>query len=412
MVKGLIMSENWLYDYVRLAFRIHKVVQTQYQAQFVEAYFGPPEWRQEAEAEPKMVPVDLVQQAMLLVDALPAQGFTSSRGLYLEKQVTAMEMLCRKLAGEAFSIEEEAMRCLDIRPIWTPEAQFAQAHALYEANLPGTGDLGERLRAYRTSLAFPMEQADLLKGFIVQAFAEARKRTLALMKLPSDETIEIQYPESGYEAAAYYQGDYRTRIDMNVTATAAQLPRLFDHKVCHEGYPGHHTEYILKEKYLYKQQGYPELAIVLTLCPQCTIAEGIALVAHEIIFALGEAEQWIAEHIYRAIGKDVDATILLSLRQASNMLGGVWDNAALLLDEGHPEAEAAQYFVRHMLLTEERAAQMVAHLKHPLWGLHNLTYMGGEKVVRRYLQGSEKVAAFRRLLTEQFVPSQLERSSA
>ena len=132
------------------------------------------------------------------------------------------------------------------------------------------------------------------------------------------------------------------------------------------------------------------------------------MLAHEMIFAEGEAEQWLVEHIYRPLHKDVDATVLLRLRQASQMLGSVWDNAALLLDEGRSEQEVAPYFTKYMLLEEKRAAQMVTHLKHPIRGRNELTYANGQKLMRPWLQGADRHAVFSRFLTEQFTPSQLD----
>ena len=331
---------------------------------------------------------------------------------YLGKHVKAMEMLCRKLSGEYFSLREEAEFCLDIHPEWTPEEEFEKAHALYEKVLPGNGSLAERLRTYRTELAYPEEHMNDLSQSIDMAFAEARRRTSSFIELPDGEAIEIQYlAEWEYDAAAYYKGNFRTQIVMNVASTAAYISRLFDHKVCHEGYPGHHTEYGLKEKYLYLDEGYIEQSICLTLCPQCVIQEGIAMLAHEMIFAEGEAEQWLVEHVYRPLHKDVDATVLLRIRQASQILGSVWDNAALLLDEGRSEQEVAHYFTKYMLLEEKRAAQMVTHLKHPIRGRNELTYANGQKLMRPWLQGADMHAVFRRFLTEQFTPSQLEENA-
>ncbi len=405
------MNETWLQEYILLAFRIHKVVQATYGAEclFVESYYGLQAWRKQAESEPQTAPDDLVKQAAILFDALPAQGFPSNRKIYLAKHIRAMLMMCRKLCGETFSLTEEANHFLDIQPVWTPEERFEQAHALYDAVLPGTGDIAERWRAYRDMIAYPQEQAHVLPQFINLAFAEARERTSRLIELPAGETFDIQYlPDWEHEAAAYYRGNYQTRIVMNVTSTATSLSRLFDHKVCHEGYPGHHTEYILKEQHIYRQQGYIEQSLLLTLCPQCVIQEGIAMTAHEMIFAEGEAEQWLAEHVYHPLNIDVDPLVLLRLRQASQMLEGVWHNAAILLDEGRPDQEVAQYFTRYMLLPEDTALNMVTLLKHPIWGLNQLTYASGYRLMQRHLQGPDKIAVFRRFLSEQITPSQLE----
>ena len=402
------MSEIWLQEYIFLAFRLHKAVETAYRSPFVEEYWGPSAWREQVETEPEMTAADLVRQATTLADALPAQGFAPNRVTYLGKHLRAMETLARKLCGETFTLAEGAARCLDIHPMWTPEAQFEQAHALYETTLPGTGSVAERLRAYQAGVACPPEQTHLLPGLVDLAFAEARKRTRSLVELPDGETIDIQYlPEWEHEAAAYYLGNYRTHIVINTAAAATSLSRLFDHKVCHEGYPGHHTDYVLKERHL-ARRGYIEQTLYLTLVPQCVISEGIAMVAHEMIFSEGEAEHWIAEQMDRLFHREVDAQALLRLRQASDMLEGVWGNAAMLLDEGRSEAEVAQYFVKYMLLPEDRATSYIAFLKHPLDGLHvALTYGNGQKLVRRWLQGPDREAVFHRFLTEQWTPSQL-----
>ncbi len=402
------MNETWIQQYIFLAFRIHKIVQARYESPFVEAYYGPPAWQSQVETEPALEPIELLRQTMKLANALAVQNFTPNREVYLEKHVKAMETVCRKLTGETFSLQEEAKYCLDISPTWTSEKQFEQAHALYETVLPGTKSLAERLHLYQSILAFPSDQTDALTDFIKQAFTEAHKRTNAFLKLPQGEEIELEYrPSWEYDAAAYYQGNYRTYCIVNVSATEAYIARLFDHKICHEAYPGHHTEYILKEQQLARKEGYLEHTLVLTLCPQSVITEGIAMVAHEMIFAEGETERWIAEHVYQSLQKDVEPNVLLQLRHASEMLGPVWDNAAILLDEGRSEQEVAEYFSKYMLTTKDNAPKMVAHLKHPVWGLYNLAYAGSQKLMRPLLQGPDRRAIFYRFLTEQFVPTQL-----
>ena len=84
------MSDNWLREYVLLAFRIPRVLQTTYGSQFVEAYYGPLAWRQLAESEPEIAANVLVRQAMVLADALPVQGFAAGRAIYLGKHIIAI----------------------------------------------------------------------------------------------------------------------------------------------------------------------------------------------------------------------------------------------------------------------------------------------------------------------------------
>ena len=88
------ISEDWIQEYILLAFRIDKVVQTVHASPFVEEYYGPPAWRSQAESEPALSPEDLVRQSIALTDALPLQSFTSQRTIYLAKQLKAMETVC------------------------------------------------------------------------------------------------------------------------------------------------------------------------------------------------------------------------------------------------------------------------------------------------------------------------------
>lgn len=112
------MSESWCREYVLLALRIEKVFSLLSDLPFVDVYYGPPAWKQVVEQEPAMEAADLVRSAIKLADSLSAQNFDPQRRLYLEKQVGALEMICRLLGGETFSLEEELQRCLDITPTW------------------------------------------------------------------------------------------------------------------------------------------------------------------------------------------------------------------------------------------------------------------------------------------------------
>jgi len=122
---------------VLLALRIEKVFSLFSDLPFVDVYYGPPAWKQMVEQEPAMEAADLVRSAIKLTDSLPVQDFAPQRRLYLEKQVCALEMICRLLDGETFSLEEELQRCLDITPTWIPESHFEEALDWYAEALPG-----------------------------------------------------------------------------------------------------------------------------------------------------------------------------------------------------------------------------------------------------------------------------------
>jgi hypothetical protein len=323
---------QWFRDYVALSFRIDKVIRKFTESRFVDYYYGPPEWKTEVEAEAETPVTDLVRQAMMLADALPAQNFEAHRETYLMKQLLALETVCRKLNGETFSLEEEVQRCFDIHPTWIPESQFEQGLAMLDEVLPGGGSLPDRLQVWRKRYQLAREKSGLLLNFMQRAAAEARRRTQAFVNLPADEGVEVQtVSDKVFYGENWYLGNYRSRVELN-TDLPTDLNDLM-YFMCHEGYPGHHTEFVLKEQHLFRERGYIEQAISPIIGPQSVISEGIATLACEMIFTPEGAEQWLAEHIYPEAGIEPDTIDIAKLRKAGELLEvySIGGNAAFLL---------------------------------------------------------------------------------
>src|SRR5215469_15583146 len=283
------VSEQWFREYVLLAFRIDKAIRKFSESRFVDYYYGPPEWKAAVETEAEMPAADLVRSAMALADALPTQDFETHRATYLEKQVLALETVCRKLTGETFPLEDEVQRCFDIRPTWTPESQFEQGLALLDEVLPGDGSLPDRFQGWRKRYQLAQEKFGLLLNLMQRAAAEARRRTQAFVNLPADEGVEMQTVSDEVSMGEnWYLGNYRSWVELN-TDLSTDLDGLI-YFMCHECYPGHHTEFVLKEQRLFRERGYIEQAIFPIISPQAVISEGIATSACEMIFTPEEAE--------------------------------------------------------------------------------------------------------------------------
>lgn len=399
------MNEHWFRDYALLAFRMGKAIRKFTDSRFVDYYYGPPEWKAEAEADRS--PSELVRDAMALEDALAEQGFEAHRATYLEKQVIALETVCRKLNGEAFSLEEEAQRCFDIHPERIPESQFEQGLALLDEALPGNGSLHDRFQSWEKRYQLAQEKSGRLLSFMQRAAAEARRRTLAFVNLPADEGIDMQTVSDMVSIGEnWYLGNYRSRVDLN-TDRFSDLSGLVNF-VCHEGYPGHHTEFVLKEQRLFRGRGYLEQAIFPIISPQSVISEGIASSACEMIFIPEEVEQWLAEQIYPEAGIDPDSVDIAKLRQAAELLEyPVGANAAFLLREGRSDEEVVQYVIQHSALPDEEARRYLDFLKVPFQEAYIFTYFYGKQLMKPWLQGSDRLNTFRRFLTEQIYPSEL-----
>jgi hypothetical protein len=209
-----------------------------------------------------------------------------------------------------------------------------------------------------------------------------------------------------YEAALWPLGNSRSRLELNadLPTNVALLPDL----LCHEGYPGHHTEAVMKERHLYRARGYLEQSVGVMMSPQTLVSEGVAAAAADVVFAPGETERWLGEHVYSELGIEADAVDLTKLRLAKNLTRGAWGNAAFMLhDEGRPDDEVVRYLTRHALMPEERARWLTGVLKAPLLETYAFTYYWGWRLTRPLLQGADRLEVLRRLLTEQTYPSLL-----
>jgi hypothetical protein len=399
------MTSQWGEAYVQLALRMEKAFPG-----FVDGYYGPPALKAQVELEQEWPARQLLQAAIDLLDALPSQGFAPSRSVYLHKQVTAMTAICRKLTGETLTLDEEVRLCFDIVPEWTPEAHFEEAVALYEQALPGHGAVADRLNDRRSRFELKGPQSGpLLQALMTKVTAEVRRRTLAFVDLPEGEGVETRtVTDQPWGAYNWYLGGYRSLIEFNVDLPT-NLSGLID-VMAHEGYPGHHTEHVLKEHLLYRGQGYLESSILLINTPECVISEGIATLAADMIFPSAEAREWLGREVYAPAGIDTAAApgdySLMS--RAAELLAGVRGNAVIMLHaEGRPADEVVRYLMRYGLMPEDRARKAMGFLQSPLWRAYTFTYFYGRRLMLPLLQGEDRLTVFRRLLTEQVYPSML-----
>src|SRR6185503_3596100 len=128
--------------YVRLVLAIGR-----HDESYVDAYYGPPEWKQDAaKGDPVAVPKLLETTRALLAEVRRAPA--SDRRAFLEKQLVAAEGFLRRLGGERMTLSQEARLLYDVEaPVRTAQ-DFARATERLEALIPGGGDLGARIDAF------------------------------------------------------------------------------------------------------------------------------------------------------------------------------------------------------------------------------------------------------------------------
>jgi hypothetical protein len=388
--------------YLRLAFQIDQLVPG-----FIDAYFGPPEWRVADEADGAIPPADLHHNAEALLRDI-ATISDELRREWLTQQVTAMIATLRRVEGETLPFEEELRLVYDIHPQWTDEREFDDALRVIGDLLPGPeGELlADRLEAWDARFDVPKEK---LLPLLATCRDEAQRRARQLFALPQGEKVILQIVENQpWSAYNWYLGDYRSRVDVNtdLPVRANAMLRL----MTHEGYPGHHTEHAIKEQLLYRQLGHAEACVQLINAPECVISEGLADLAREIIFTEPELEAWLRDEFYPQAGIVADVERDRAIAHALRKLRPVSGNAAFLLHrDGADEQTVVSYLQRYGADTEKQARQSYRFISTSLFRSYVFNYHYGRELLNRYLEAGDRIARFRTLLEQPLTPSRIER---
>lgn len=358
----------------------------------VDAYYGPPEIKEQVDAEELRAPGALVKDASSLLE--------STDDSWLRAQLVGLETVARKLAGEEIPYEDEVERCYGVRPDWVPEESFEAAHRELDEALPGNGSVAERYQAWREGEALA---GDVLARVYDDLLADFRARTETLFGLPEGESVEVEYvSDEPWSAFNYYQGGLRSRIAVNTDSPLT--PDFVLALAAHEAYPGHHAEHAWKEQIHVRENGRLEESALMVGTPSSLVSEGIASLASEIL--LGEDEERVlAEHV-DGTGVRYDPELSRVVKEASRPIAYVGGNVALLVHaRGASEEEAIDYAMLWGLRSRKRAEHSIRFITDPLWASYITTYTAGYDVCREFVAGDP--ARFKRLLAEQLTPSDL-----
>ena len=384
-------------------------------AGYVDAYYGPAEWRT-AVAEEQADTETLLERAHDVREQLAAipqaeEKLSTLRQEYLAKQLDALIAYLEILGGRELSFDAEAQALYDTQPPHFDDAHFEAILEEIDALVPGAGPLAERVENFRREFIIPPER---LAAVFEAAMTECRTRTLTHLPLPVQEDFSIEYvtdkPWSGYN---WYQGDAKSLIQVNT-----DLPIFLDRAVelgCHEGYPGHHTYNALLESKLVKQRGWIEFTVYPLFSPQSLIAEGSANYGVELAFP-GD-EQLAFERDVLAPLAGIDSNQLdeyAALRAKLRQLDYAGNEAARAYLDGNADREQTiSWLVKYALYSPERAAQRVKFFD--TYRSYVINYNLGRDLVREYVESNagthaERWKVFAELLSSPRLPSGLNAS--
>jgi hypothetical protein len=385
-------------------------------ADYVDAYYGPPEWRAEAAAARRGI-AELEADATALLAAAESRSpprdadeLELLRHRYLTTQVGAVRARLKMLRGERLAFDAESAALYDaVAPTHTVAELEAPLAALAQ-RLPGGGTLLERYEAFRGAFEIPK---DRLPAVFEVAIDACRARTLEHIALPDGESFTLEYVTgkswSGYN---WYQGNYRSLIQIN-TDLPVYIDRAID-LACHEGYPGHHVYNVLLEQHLVRDRGWLEYSVYPLFSPQSLIAEGTANYGIEVAFADDERRRFERDVLFPAAGLDASKVdefhdvmaLVTKLSYAGNEAARRYRNGAI------DAAAAAKWHETYALMSPDRAAQRVRFIDQ--YGAYVINYNLGKDLVAAYVERQagddalQRWRAFADLISSPRLPSGLE----
>jgi hypothetical protein len=423
------VMNNFGERYVRLVLAVGP-----HDADYVDAYYGPQQWKQDAEAEKASLAGIAARAGALgrdLSAAVPPAGageLVRLRHGYLSRQLEALIARAAMLSGTKLSFDEESKALYDAVAPHRSEAEFQQVLADLDRILPGPrdaatrgvegpggGQLADRLEAFRSGFVIAKEKLD---ATFKAAIEGCRSRTLRHITLPAGESFTVEYVTgkswSGYN---WYQGDYRSVIQVNT-----DLPIYVDRAIdlaCHEGYPGHHVYNVLLEKTLVRDRGWVEFSVYPLFSPQSLIAEGTANFGIDVAFPRPERLDFERQVIFPAAGLTPSGVAqyyeVLALVDRLSYAGN--EAARRYLDGEITAAAAADWLVKYGLYSRPRAEQRVRFFDQ--YRSYVINYNLGKDMVAHYIESrggtpadpERRWAEFERLLSSPRLPSGLVNGS-
>ena len=394
--------------YVKLVLAVGK-----HDADYVDAYYGPPEWKTASDADTLALP-EIARQAAALIgrlDSIPqySDSLLRLRHSYLRTQLGALATRVSMLEGKKLTFDEESKALYDAVAPTHPESHYQAIIDSLGAMLPGAGTVAQRYERYRNQFVIPPAKLDTV---FRTAIAECKARTLAHMELPAGEQFTLEYVTnkswSGYN---WYQGGYKSLIQVNT-----DLPIFIERAVdlaCHEGYPGHHVYNALLEKNLVKDRGWQEYTVYPLFSPQSLIAEGTANYGVDMAFPGDERTAYERTALWPLAGLDPSkAEQYYRILEIAGRLSYAGNEAARKYLNGEINAEqAAEWHTRFALYSPERAKQRVRFIDQ--YRSYVINYNLGKDIARQYVErvgGSDPAArwkAFTSILTTPRLPGDL-----
>ena len=393
-------------DYLLLALRIDKHIKG-----YVDFYYGPEKLRKVVENESLTSPSKLLKDSIVLIQKIKTQGYSKEREHYLETLLTAMKTSIEILIGTEISIKDQFRKLYDLDLQPADEAELYNLKEEYEEAYKGSGTLEDRMHRLRITRKVPESK---VYKFFKKAVEITEKRTKELFidLLPINEKIIIdivKIDESKekikWSCYNWYLGKYTSRIEVN--PNYQMYWTAFLSFSSHETYPGHHTEFVLKEKRLYRQFNQFEHSILILHSPKLVISEGIANKAISILFSNQEVAEIGLKEFCPDPSKEVSLEELELQDKVKAKIPLFWYSFAYhALVDGYDEKKLKRYGKSFEIFSKEDIITGIQRISNPTYSNNAFIYYIGNNLLQNY-GDVPSLKDFQNLLVNPILPSDL-----
>jgi hypothetical protein len=395
-------------SYVRLSLEIGA-----HEDGYVDAYYGPAEWRTQAMAHPRSTAelkraADALHAQIEAIESASAETAVKRRAHTLAAYVASARFRLDMIDGARAPFVQEAQLLFALTPEIKPLTAYDPVLARIDALVPGHGELSGRVAAFRARYVIP---PDKLQAVVQAAIDECRRRTLQHIALQRNERFTLLLVTGhSWGAYNYYHGDNQSQIQVDT-----DLPSNIDDALqlgCHEGYPGHHVQGVYAER-LYRRYRYVEYSIAPLFSPQGPINEGGGNYGVELAFPGAEKLAFEQSRLYPLAGLDpATAPAAEALAAAMNDLAGARLTIAQQYLDGRIDREAAVALLQHYLLQGRERAEKYARFIDQ-YRSYVINYVSGLDLIRGYANraGPDNDAhwrAYLSILSQPTLPADLE----
>jgi len=203
----------------------------------------------------------------------------------------------------------------------------------------------------------------------------------------------------------WYLGNFISRIEIDVEKIHYWTNLL--KYVCHEVYPGHHTERSVKEKCLYRDKGYFESSILLIYTPEIVISEGIGILAEPMLFDSVESSKILIESFFPLPNEEDSLEILIGQKEIREGFRRFESNLAYHKHVNEwDDDKLIKYTKNFKIIPRKGINSMLEFISDEIWAPYVLVYQGERLIIEKF-GNRPSPKHFQRLISEQFLPSDL-----